>query len=216
MGYRDKGLDVSQFEHGYSGLQPGATICPGVHSKTKRAVSWVDPWVCGDAEKKRVIPDFAQVLQYVQTSSNGSSIRHIERVILLVENKSKMTKQEVVDVLSPFQAGMKQIYKQAVYASLADHSLHVIGIILAYGTRWRYTEMHRPLDAVLHAWIETGDATYRHRKGRIVEDVPTELEQLSGMVDQSFELLDDTGRSARAFEIIARRIKGRERKMWNL
>lgn len=183
---------------------------PGVPSPGSTPGSVAKP------KKTWVIPDFAQVLQYVQTSSNGSRIRHIERVILLVENKPKMTKQEIVDGLSPFQAGKKQIYKQAVYAFLADHSLHVIGIILAYGTRWRYIEMHRPLDAVLHAWIESGDVTYRQRKGRIVEEVPTELEQLSGMVDQSFELLDDTGRSARAFEIIARRIKGRERKMWNL
>ncbi|KAG2359603.1 hypothetical protein BDR07DRAFT_1462448 [Suillus spraguei] len=168
-------------------------------------------------KKTWVIPDFAQVLQYVQTSSNGSRIRHVEKVILLVENKPKMTQQDVIDGLSPFQADVKQIHKQAVYAFLADPSLHVIGVILAYGTRWRYTEIHRPLNTVLHACIEGGDLTYRQSKGRIPEHIPAELEQLSSMADhQSFELLDDTARSARAFEIIASRIKGREGKTWNL
>ncbi|KAG1843270.1 hypothetical protein DFJ58DRAFT_915994 [Suillus subalutaceus] len=176
--------------------------------------NWMFPNSNTDTVACNLAPQYA--LEYTPKPAMVPASDTLKRVILLVENKPKMTQQEVIDGLSPFQADTKQIYKQAVYAFLADPSLHVIGVILAYGTRWRYTEMYRPLDAVLHAWIETGDTTYRKRKGRIVDGVPAELEELSGMTDQSFELLDKTGRSARAFEIIARRIRSRERKMWNL
>lgn len=184
---------------------------PGVPSPGSTPGSVAKP------KKTWVIPDFAQVLQYVQTSSNGSRIRHVERVILLVENKPKMTKQEALSRKSPFHEHRTQIHKQAAYAFLADPSLRMIGVILAIGTRWRYVEVYRPLlDSVLLTWIDTDDKTYRQRKGRVVEAVPHELEDLSNMDDQSFELLDNEGRSAQALEIIARRIKGREKEMWNL
>ncbi|KAG2066859.1 hypothetical protein BDR04DRAFT_1144681 [Suillus decipiens] len=169
------------------------------------------------SKKSWVIPDFAQILQYVQTASNGSRIRDIQKVILLVENKPKVKRQDVLfPEESPLEDSMLQIRKQAVYAFLADPTLQVIGTILALGSLWRYVEINRPRDDVLITWFDHQDRSYGQRKKAIAYVVPDELRLLSGKPDYSFELLDKKGRSALAFEIIARRIKIRESKMWNL
>ncbi|KAG1888534.1 hypothetical protein F4604DRAFT_2023912 [Suillus subluteus] len=175
------------------------------------------PGSLANPKKSWVIPDFAQVPQYVQTTSNGSRLRDIQKVILLVENKPKVKGRDALfPEQSPLEESMLQIRKQAVYAFLADPSLQVIGTILALGSLWRYVEINRPRDAVLITWIDHQDRPYGQRKKAIAYVVPEELRRLSAKPDYSFELLDETGRSARAFETIARRIKTRESKMWNL
>ncbi|KAG1737111.1 uncharacterized protein EDB91DRAFT_1141106 [Suillus paluster] len=176
----------------------------------------LSPGSVAKPKKTRVVPDFAQVLQYVQTSSNGSHIRDIQKVVLLVENKPKIRRKELLDGESPFDDSSDQVRKQAAYAFVADPSLRAIGTILAFGARWKYVEIDRPQNTVLNTWVETGDKMYGRRKQPLIEVVPEELRRLSVLKDNFFELLDPEGLSARAFEIIARRIKIREREIWNL
>ncbi|KAG0705304.1 hypothetical protein DFH29DRAFT_907177 [Suillus ampliporus] len=167
-------------------------------------------------KKTRVIPDFAQVLQHIITSRNGTPILGRQKVILLVENKPKLSRQKILGGVSPFPSIKKQISQQAAFAFMADSSLHVIGMVVAFGDRWRYIEFARPRNTVLKAWTESEDQTYGVQRTLLPETVPEELRQLSVVKDYSFELLDHMGLSAQAFQIIAQRIRSRESEMWNL
>jgi hypothetical protein len=170
------------------------------------------------AKKLRKVPDFAQVLQHVNTLSNGTQVLGRQKVILMVENKATFPRVRWLRGQNPFEITAKQVEEQAIFAFLGDHSLLAIGIITACGSRWRYVEVDRPRTKYLKKWmdVEIGDATYTREKPVIELTVPEELKRISPMTDGSFELLDHMGLSAQAFDIIARRVKSRERDMWNL
>ncbi|KAG1719400.1 uncharacterized protein EDB91DRAFT_464219 [Suillus paluster] len=176
----------------------------------------LSPGTAAKSKKTRVIPDFAQVLQHVTTSKNGTPILGRQKVILMVENKPKLSRQKIRGGVSPFPSIKKQISQQAAFAFVGDSSLHKIGMVVAFGDRWRYVEFARPRNTVLKAWTEAEDQMYGVTKTLLPEEVPEELRKLSVVKDYSFELLDHMGLSAQAFEIIAQRIKSRESEMWNL
>jgi hypothetical protein len=68
----------------------------------------------------------------------------------------------------------------------------------------------------LKIWTEASGRRERKRAGGLLQTVPEELVSLSALKDQSFELLDHMGLSAKAFELIAQRIKNRESEMRSL
>ncbi|KAG1737078.1 uncharacterized protein EDB91DRAFT_1083117 [Suillus paluster] len=201
---------VCQTVYYHSVVQPGTAIRPRPHSKTHRAVSWG-----GKAKENEDYSRFcpgpavcADVQQWFPHAphSKGDSVSG---------EKAQIPQKQLVRGLSPFKESSDQVRKQAAYAFMADPSLRRISTILAFGARYRYAEIARPLDEVLATLVETRYMTYGQCKGPILEDVPDWL-QLSGQSDNSFELLDHEGLSARAFEITAQRIKRRERALWNL
>jgi hypothetical protein len=171
---------------------------------------------CTKLKRQWVIPDFAQILQQVHTFSNGTRKLGRQKVILMVENKPTRPRKSFLLSPNPFVDAEDQITKQAVFAFMADSSLHVIGVILAFGARWKYVEFYRPSGTELEAWMAVGDGTYGQEKPKLAVAVPRVLRRLSCFRDDSFELLDHMGLSAQAFEIIAQRVKNRESKMWNL
>ncbi|OJA17900.1 hypothetical protein AZE42_10387 [Rhizopogon vesiculosus] len=169
----------------------------------------------GKLRKTWVIPDFVQILQHVKTSSNGSAVLTSQKVVLMVENKPTLSRKHILNRPSPFGNVKLQTGKQAAFAFMADSNLHVIGVIVAYGSRWKYVEYSRPEFSQLKAWTE-GGRMGRKRAELLQQIVPEELGSLSALKDQSFELLDHMGLSAQAFKLIARRIKNRESEMWSL
>lgn len=66
------------------------------------------------------------------------------------------------------------------------------------------------------AWTERKATGRSQKRMELLQTVPEELETLSVMTDQSFELLDYIELSATAFQFVAQRIKNRERETWNL
>ncbi|KAJ8590353.1 hypothetical protein M405DRAFT_897462 [Rhizopogon salebrosus TDB-379] len=99
---------------------------------------------CTKLKRQWVIPDFAQILQQVHTFSNGTRKLGRQKVILMVENKPTRPRKSFLLSPNPFVDAEDQITKQAVFAFMADSSLHVIGVILAFGARWKYVEFYRP------------------------------------------------------------------------
>ncbi|OAX34277.1 hypothetical protein K503DRAFT_834452 [Rhizopogon vinicolor AM-OR11-026] len=165
------------------------------------------------------IPDFAQVLQHVKILSNRTRVLGRQKVIMMVENKPTFPRSRWLSGQNPFQHIDKQIQEQAIFAFMGDRSLLVIGIIVAFGSRWRYVEFARPRTAYIKKCMdwEVGDRSNKRSNRPVIQEVlPEELNRLSLMGDGSFELLDHMGLSAQAFGIIARRVKSRERDMWNL
>ncbi|KAJ8588153.1 hypothetical protein M405DRAFT_863195 [Rhizopogon salebrosus TDB-379] len=179
---------------------------------------WYKTDTTAKLKKTWVIPDFAQVLQYLQTSKNGTRILARQKVILIVENKPELPRKRFLDIEDdPFESVLKQARQQATFAFIADTSLLVIGAIIAFGARWKYIEFDRPRTKHLKAGIKKEeDMTFGEEKIQLIQEVPKELVQLSPLGDETFELLDHMGRSAQALEIIARRIKSRECQMWHL
>ncbi|OAX35516.1 hypothetical protein K503DRAFT_773404 [Rhizopogon vinicolor AM-OR11-026] len=166
--------------------------------------------------RKSVIPDFALLLQHVRTASNGTPILGSQKVVLIVENKPTQARSRYLRLPCPFMGINGQIGQQALFAFTAHPNLHMIGVVVAFGARWRYVEAVRPGSALLKKWIKYGDPSYAQSKKKLAWTVPEELQKLSPMKDHSFELLDHMGLTAQAFEFIAQRIKSRERTMWNL
>ncbi|KAG0700388.1 hypothetical protein DFH29DRAFT_1056018 [Suillus ampliporus] len=97
----------------------------------------LDPLSPGSVPKPKkasVIPDFAQVLQHVQTSGNGTPILGRQKVILIVENKPELSRRRILSE-SPFENIADQIVQQAAFAFVSDSSLRAIGVIAAFGAR---------------------------------------------------------------------------------
>jgi hypothetical protein len=169
-------------------------------------------------KKTWAVPDFAQVLQHLQTSKNGTRKIARQKVILVVENKPELPRKRFLEEDSdPWEEVLSQVNRQVAFAFLADPSLHVIGAILAFGARWKYLEFDRARTNHLKAYIKKrADMKRGEQRLPLVNAVPAELAELSPLGDNTIELLDHMGRSAQAFEIIAQRIKSRESQMWNL
>ncbi|OJA14568.1 hypothetical protein AZE42_06364 [Rhizopogon vesiculosus] len=111
--------------------------------------------------RKSVIPDFALLLQHVRTASNGTPILGSQKVVLIVENKPTQARSRYLRLPCPFLGINGQIGQQALFAFTAHPNLHMIGVIVAFGARWRYVEAIRPGSELLKKWIKYGDPSYK-------------------------------------------------------
>ncbi|OJA19817.1 hypothetical protein AZE42_08420 [Rhizopogon vesiculosus] len=135
---------------------------------------------------------------------------------MLVENKPARPKRMRKFLGSPYIVIEDQTRRQAMFAFASDPTLNTLGVIIALGDRWQYSEIRRSANLLLSSWSEKKDPTFAVKVRTQKFVVPAYLKRLSGNDTFSFELMDRSGKSAVAFKFIADRIKARESDFWGL
>ncbi|KAG0704495.1 hypothetical protein DFH29DRAFT_372824 [Suillus ampliporus] len=126
-----------------------------------------------------VVPDFALVLQRIRPSSHAPAMFQRQRVIVIVENKPARDKILRRARAFPFAHVEDQITRQAVFAFASDPTLNTLGIIIAFGEVWQYSEVERPPNRLLSSWSEAKDPTWGTKDDTIPFVVPAFLKKLS-------------------------------------